>query len=163
MPTLVFRGERSVEDLSARLYSRLTARQKEKVVARLLEDNPQLANLRDLPAGAVLHVEDLPELRAKRRPDREKPELAEHAGLAAAVEAFGSEYARRVDAARKQVTDQKAVLRSTAFKKAWEAGNQDRAQTRSVLQALDDRAERLTKRRRAVQKALRELMKQLEN
>lgn len=158
MPVLVFRNERSVADLGDRLFTRLGKRQRERVEAALLAANPQLANLRDVPEGAVLRVPDMPELNHKRKPDPETPEDARRAELTDALESFGSRFDKQIRQAGQRVTEQKALLRSATFRKAWQAGHRDRAQAKKVNKALERREEALNQRRQLLKDALDDLL-----
>jgi hypothetical protein len=77
MPITTFNGEKNLNELSDKLFVRLTPLQREKVGAALLKANPQLGELSSVPPGAILKIPDLPELSAKTRgaPDTPNAQL----------------------------------------------------------------------------------------
>jgi hypothetical protein len=61
MRLAIFKGEKSIEDLAARLFARGGDAQASKQAAEvLIEANPQLANLERVPSGSVVMVPDTP-------------------------------------------------------------------------------------------------------
>jgi hypothetical protein len=97
MPRITsFQGEKKIGDLAARLYGDLPAAQLKRAQQALLEANPQLKTLRDVPAGALLVVPEIP----GRKPGAAAPAAA---GDAPGVELLG-ELAQAVTAYRRRLT-----------------------------------------------------------
>ena len=163
MNMLVFHGERSVSDISKRVFSRLTPRQKEKVEAALIEANPHLKNLGQVPEGAVLHVPELPELSHKRKPDPDRPDAQINSELVHTLTAFNTAYGKRITQEKKNVTPQRALLKSVKFKRATGRNRHSAALAVKTAKALEARSKTITAKQKSMKTAINKLLEDLES
>lgn len=117
MAVTIYRGEKNVGELADKLFTGLSARQRDKTEAALLKANPQLAELSTLRAGAILHVPNLPELRAKARRARENPADQIAVQLSTALSAFDKHLTQHHAAAAAAVEETDRVLADKALAK----------------------------------------------
>jgi hypothetical protein len=163
MPIATFRGERSVDEITDKLYTGLTDRQREKARAAMLEANPQLATIDKVRNGSVLRVPRLPELRAKTNRSLENPDAQVALGISDALADYRKSFALRVKQSQASVQAQTKLAGSAGFKRALEqhagAGELASAMERSLKQRatiLDQRAERFE---RALERVVKDLDK----
>jgi Tfp pilus assembly protein FimV len=163
MPTLTtFRGEKSVSELSNKLFGRLTSKQKERVEEALLKANPQLGNIGNLRAGTILHVPNLPELRTKTRRTLENPDEQIAARLGDDLSAYDKRLAARRDSAQAQVAEAAKLLTDKALTKAI---GDDPALKKLVAEIGKKNAERketLSERRKAFGSVFKQMQKDLD-
>ena len=117
MPFATFRGEKTVAEITDKLFSRLTPRQREKAEASILKANPQLGNITKLRKGSILRIPDLPDLQAKTNRSLESPDAQIAKNITTALDILGKHIAEQVNTEQKMIKQQSALLKSSKFKK----------------------------------------------
>jgi hypothetical protein len=154
MRLAIFKGEKRIEDLAARLFQAKggDAQASEHATAALIEANPQLANLDRVPSGAVVVVPDTPH--AVNASEVVRPMATPAADLARSmaehVTAFTSGLAAVADIAAKEADLTLKQLQDPALKRAAEADpvlkqrlTAIEANTKSTLEDVKKRQTRL--------------------
>ena len=161
MAIATFRGERSVGEITDKLYSRLTPLQRKKAEAALIKANPQLQKIRKLPQGAILHVPDLPELRAKTNRSLENPDDQIVKNIAGALDNFAKHISKQTGDEQKAIKQQAALLKSAKFKKDISAAEVPQALAADAAKALNARSKDIEARRKKVEESIKQAMKDL--
>ena len=162
MPIATFHGERTIADIADALFDRLTPRQREKAEAAILKANPQLRDIRTLPAGTLLRVPALPELRAKANRNRENPEADIAENLADTLSTFNKGFADHVTVARRATKAQSALLKSAKFKRAISNAPKLQELAGEATKALNTRSQSFGARQKQVDEAISQALKELE-
>jgi len=161
MAIATYRGERSVSEITNKLFTKLTPLQREKAEAALLKANPQLSNLRKLPKGSILRVPDLPELRAKTSRSLENPDDQIVKQISESLDAFNKHMRQQVDSEQKSVKQQTALLKSARFKKDISKSEQLQALASDASKALSARSKNIAERQKKVDASIKQAMKDL--
>ncbi len=161
MAIATFRGERSVSEITNKLFTKLTPLQREKAETALLKANPQLSNIRKLPKGSILRVPDLPELRAKTNRSLENPDdqIVKH--ITESLDAFSKHMRQQVGSEQKSVKQQVALLKSAKFKKDISKSEQLQALAADANKALSVRSKNIAERQKKVDETIKQAMKDL--
>jgi len=162
MPIATFRGEKTVGEIADKLYLRLTPKQRETAEAAILKANPQLANLREVPKGAVLRVPDIPELRAKTNRNLENPDAQIAAMVGEALASFGSRLDAHTQSADAEIKAQLALLKGKDIKAALANAPTLQAQAQGATEALTARAKAISAGQKALQSALKQAISDLD-
>ena len=111
MRYLPIRRERSVRAIAERVYGDLTPEVRARAEAALLKENPQLKRVRDLPAGSVVRVPELDDVRAtgKRSVNDPVGDLVDE--TVETLEAFEKDMAKRFARAERTLQEEAALLR----------------------------------------------------
>lgn len=151
MPTFAtFEGERTVDEIADRLFTRLTPRQRETATAAILRANPQLDRIRELPQGAVIEVPDIPALRAKATALNESPDRTTLKLLDTAMRAYVERLQERHSRDEQEVKAQAALVRSSQFNQLISRSQELVALAKEAGEALDARMETSAARQKAV-------------
>lgn len=161
MAIATFRGERSVSEITNKLFTKLTPLQREKAEAALLKANPQLSNIRKLPKGSILRVPDLPELRAKTNRSLENPDDQIVKDITESLDAFSKHMRQQVDSEQKSVKQQTALLKSAKFKKDISKSEQLQALAADASKALSARSKNIAERQKKIDASIKQAMKDL--
>ncbi len=161
MAIATFRGERSVGEITDKLYSRLTPLQRKKAESALIKANPKLQKIRKLPQGAILHVTDLPELRAKTNRSLENPDDQIVKNIVDALGNFGKHISKQTGDEQKAIKQQAALLKSAKFKKDISAAEVPQALAADAAKALNARSKDIDARRKKVEESIKQAMKDL--
>ncbi|QID17606.1 hypothetical protein G3580_08085 [Nitrogeniibacter mangrovi] len=156
MPIATFRGEKTVADIADKMYVRLTPKQRETAAAAILKANPQLADLRTVPEGAIVRVPDLPELRPKTNRSLENPDAQIADAIGDALAAADARLTTRIEQAQADLKTQTALAKDRQIKAAL-------ANAPGLQQAVDAAAKTWaadTKRLEARRSALAAMIKQ---
>lgn len=153
-----FQGERSISAIADRLYVGLTDTQRKKVEAVLLRANPHLAKIKDVQAGAILQVPDIPELRPKLDPNNEQPTAQVASNLSDALNAYDKHLAERFAASEVTTRTQLALLKSAGFKRAVADTKNVKNVAGSAASALQARSEADSKQKSAAQAAIEQAL-----
>jgi len=148
MAIATYRGERSVSEITNKLFTKLTPLQREKAETALLKANPQLSNIRKLPKGSILRVPDLPELRAKTNRSLENPDDQIVKDITESLGAFSKHMRQQVDSEQKSVKQQTALLKSAKFKKDISKAEQLQALAADANKALSARSKNIAERQK---------------
>ena len=161
MAIATYRGERSVSEITNKLFTKLTPLQREKAETALLKANPQLGNIRKLPKGSILRVPDLPELRAKtnRRLENPDDQIVKH--ITESLDAFGKHMRQQIDSEQKSVKQQTKLLKSAKFKKDISKSEQLQALAADANKALSARSKNIAERQKKVDETIRQAVKDL--
>jgi len=161
MAIATYRGERSVSEITDKLFSKLTPLQREKAETALVKANPQLSNIRKLPKGAILRVPDLPELRAKTNRSLENPDDQIVKQITEALDAFSKHISRQVDSENASVKQQITLLKSPRFKKDISNSDELQALAADAEKALSARSKNIAERQKKVDESIRQAVKDL--
>lgn len=161
MPIATYRGERSVSEITDKLFSRLTPRQREKAESALIKANPQLSNIPELPMGAILRVPDIPELRAKTNRSLENPDDQIVKQITEALDVFGKHISSQVDDEKESVKQQITLLKSAKFKKGISSSDELQALAADANKALSARSKNITERKKKVDESIQLAVKGL--
>ncbi len=161
MAIATYRGERNVREITDKLFSNLTPRQREKAELALIKANPQLSNIRKLPKGAILRVPDLPELRAKTNRNLENPDDQIVKQISDALDAFGKQMGRQVGNEQKMIKKQTALLKSAKFKKDISNAEVLQALASDANRALSVHSKKIAERQKRVDESIQQVMKDL--
>ena len=161
MAIATYRGERSVREITNKLFTKLTPLQREKAETALLKANPQLSNIRKLPKGSILRVPDLPELRAKtnRRLENPDDQIVKH--ITESLDAFGKHMRQQIDSEQKSVKQQTKLLKSAKFKKDISKSEQLQVLAADANKALSARSINIAERQKKVDETIRQAVKDL--
>ena len=161
MAIATYRGERSVSEITNKLFTKLTPLQREKAETALLKANPQLSNIRKLPKGSILRVPDLPELRAKtnRRLENPDDQIVKH--ITESLDAFGKHMRQQIDSEQKSVKQQTKLLKSAKFKKDISKSEQLQVLAADANKALSARSINIAERQKKVDETIRQAVKDL--
>lgn len=110
MPTITLRGERSLVEITDRLFVDLTPQQRRQVEAALLRANPGLREPRRFTSGLVVDLPELPELRDKARRDQDAPAAHLARALADALGNADKVLAQAIEAERQAIKEQVETL-----------------------------------------------------
>lgn len=163
MTITTFRGEKSLGDITKKLFVRLTPRQQEKIEAALLKANPQLGEIDKLRAGTILHVPDLPELRSKTRRALESPDQQILAQLREDLGAYDKHLAARTETAQAQVAATAALLKDKNLIRAIGNDTALKQLLGEIGKSNSQRKQSLVDRQKALDVALEQIQKQLES
>lgn len=161
MAIATFRGERSVGEITDKLYSKLTPLQRKKAESALIKANPQLHNIRKLSQGAILRVPDLPELRAKTNRSLENSDDQIVKNIVDALGNFGKHISKQTGDEQKAIKQQAALLKSAKFKKDISAAEVPQALAADAAKALNARSKDIDARRKKVEESIKQAMKDL--
>ena len=161
MAIATFRGERSVGEITDKLYSKLTPLQRKKAESALIKANPQLHNIRKLSQGAILRVPDLPELRAKTNRSLETSDDQIVKNIVDALGNFGKHISKQTGDEQKAIKQQAALLKSAKFKKDISAAEVPQALAADAAKALNARSKDIDARRKKVEESIKQAMKDL--
>lgn len=161
MAIATFRGERSVGEITDKLYSKLTPLQRKKAESALIKANPQLHNIRKLSQGAILRVPDLPELRAKTNRSLENSDDQIVKNIVDALGNFGKHISKQTGDEQKAIKQQAALLKSAKFKKDISAAEVPKALAADAAKALNARSKDIDARRKKVEESIKQAMKDL--
>lgn len=161
MAIATFRGERSVSEITNKLFTKLTPLQREKAETALLKANPQLSNIRKLPKGSILRVPDLPELRAKTNRSLENPDDQIVKQITESLDAFSKHMRQQVASEQKSVKQQTALLKSAKLKKDISKSEQLQALASDANKALGVRSKNIDERQKKVDETIKQAMKDL--
>ena len=157
-----FAGEKTISDLIKTHYGALSAAEAKRAEKLIVDANPQLKSLADVPAGAVLR---LPPVTAKKA----KPPSGEDAAVQA--EAYNELFDRFAEELKAAIEEETRTLKEDErigadVKKAVDQTPDAGKLLEEVRRGLKDRAARLTEARElldelpAIQSAVEELLKQ---
>ncbi|MDI5986279.1 hypothetical protein QLQ85_15910 [Halomonas sp. M4R5S39] len=164
MPIATFRGERSVAEVVDKLYVKLTPRQRETVEAAILKANPRLRDIGNLRDGTILHVPDLPKLRAKTRTNRtlENPVTQVAATLVDDLDGYGRRLAERVRVDQQDAKAQLTLLKSARFKAALGGAPHLQELAEQAARAIEARSKTIKERQGTLETALKRALADLE-
>jgi hypothetical protein len=162
MAIATFRGESSVSEIINKLFTKLTPLQREKAETALLKANPQLSNIRKLPKGTILHVPDLPELRAKTNRSLENPDDQVVKNLADALGDFNKLMQRQISTEQESVKQQDRLIKSAKFKKDISNAPELQALAKDATKALSTRSKNIAERQKNVEAAIKQAVKDLQ-
>jgi hypothetical protein len=162
MAIATYRGERSVGEITDKLYTKLTPAQREKAETALIKANPQLKNIRKLPQGAILRVPDMPELRAKTTRSLENPDdqIVKH--ITQSLAAFSKHLGGQVSAEQESIKQQGSLLKSAKFKKDIAAAEGLQALAQEAGKTLGERSSDIGARQKKVDQAIKQVAKDFE-
>ena len=161
MAIATFRGERSVSEITDKLYSKLTPLQREKAESALIKANPQLRKIRKLPRGTILHVPDLPELRAKTNRSLENPDDQIVKNIVGALGDFSKHMDKQASIEQKSIKQQTTLLKSAKFKKDTSNLEESQALAKDASKALTARSKNIDARRKKVEESIKQAVKDL--
>jgi hypothetical protein len=163
MPITTFNGEKNLDELSDKLFVRLTPLQREKVGAALLKANPQLGELSSVPPGAILKVPDLPELSAKTRGAPDSPDAQLMAQLQTGLASYDKRLGTRNEEAKVAITQTKRVLADPALIRVIADDPTLRALVDGIGKANEAREGELAQQQKDFSVALEQLLKDLDS
>lgn len=150
MPFATFKGEASVEEIADRVFLNLTPKQRETAARAILKANPRLKRLKDVPAGVLIEVPDIPALRAKTAHVDGAPGREILASLQIAVKEHTEQLFNRQDRDAERIKVEAAALADPIFRKAI-------SQSQSVMALADEAALTLELRAKTAEKRRKEL------
>lgn len=162
MAIATYRGERSISEITDKLYSKLTPAQRAKAEAALIRENPQLNNLRKLPEGAVLRVPDLPELSAKTTRSLENPDDQIARNISQSLADFRKRLGEQASAEQETIKQQGSLLKSAKFKKDIAAAEGLQTLAQDASKTLGERARDIGERQKKVDQAIKQVTRELE-
>jgi hypothetical protein len=163
MPILTFSGEKNLDELSDKLFVRLTPRQREKVSDALLKANPQLGELTTVPPGTLLDVPDLPELSAKARAVPDSPDQQLLAQLRSELGGYQKRLATRYDDAQADLAGSKRILADQVLIKVIGEDPTLRALVDGIGKANEARAGELAQQQKDFSGAMDQMLKDLDS
>ena len=110
--TTALTGESTVGALADRLYANLTPASRKLALAALIRANPHLGQAGKLAPGMVVRVPEVPELTVKAAQAGINPVKDVKKTLSNAVGAYQKRLAQAIDVAKKDVSDQVALLKT---------------------------------------------------
>jgi phage tail protein X len=149
-----FEGERSVGDLADRLFVGLTARQRETAVAALVRANPRLAQIEEVPAGAVLEVPNIPALRPKTARTVATPDSQALLLLGEAVQSYARRLIERHEEDVAAIKAESTLISSARFTRAVAQSGAVRTLAEEARAALQTRVKDATLKARTLETAL---------
>ncbi|MDB5979767.1 MAG: hypothetical protein JWQ69_782 [Pseudomonas sp.] len=161
MPILTFSGEKNIDELSDKLFVRLTPRQREKVSDALLKANPQLGELATVAPGTLLDVPDLPELSAKARAVSDSPDQLLLAQLRNELGGYQKRLAARYDDVQAELEGSKRVLADQVLIKVIGEDPMLRAVVDGIGKANEARAGELAQQQKDFSGAMDQMLKDL--
>ena len=161
MNIMSYQGESSVTEVTNRIYTRLTPRQRERAEAAILKANPQLANIRAVSRGTVLRVPDIPELHAKRKNNPENPKTRFDKQMTESIAAFSRQFAEQTSSEQEETKAQLVLLKNRQFKKAITNKPHLKKQATSLTRSLTTRSAEVKERDKAVQLAVKQMLENL--
>ena len=162
MAIATYRGERSVSEITEKLFTRLTPAQRAKAETALVKANPQLKNIRKLPRGAILRVPDLPELRAKTTRNLENPDdqIVKHINRSLA--AFSKHLGSQLSAEQDSIKQQASLLKSAKFKKDIASAEGLKGLAKEADKTLGVRSKAIGERQKKIDEAIKQVAKDFE-
>jgi hypothetical protein len=161
MPILTFNGEKNLDELSDKLFVRLTPRQREKVSDALLKANPQLGKLATVPPGTLLDVPDLPELSAKAKAQSDSPDQQLLAQLRSELGGYQKRLSTRYDDAQAELAGSTRVLADQVLIKVIGEDPTLRALVDGIGKANQARAGELAQQQKDLSGAMDQMLKDL--
>lgn len=161
MPILTFSGEKNLDELSDKLFVRLTPRQREKVSDALLKANPQLGELATVPPGTLLDVPDLPELSAKAKAQSDSPDQQLLAQLRNELGGYQKRLSARYDDAQIELAGTANVLGDQVLIKVMGEDPMLRALVDGIGKANQARAGELAQQQKDLSGAMDQMLKDL--
>jgi len=162
MAIATYRGERSISEITDKLYSKLTPAQRTRAEAALIKENPQLKNIRKLPEGAILRVPDLPELSTKTTRSLENPDDQIARSISQSLADFSKRLAEQASAEQEAIKQQSGLLKSAKFKKDIGAAEGLLELAQAAGTTLGERARDIGERQKKADQAIKEVTRELE-
>jgi hypothetical protein len=116
-----FRGEKRLEDLSARLFGKLKSADAKRARAALLDANPELEHLDRMSAGRPIRVPEVDGVRPKRDAGISTPREELVAAAAAHLQAYATHLRRSLTAERRDIAAMRKLLDSADFRRVVES------------------------------------------
>ena len=162
MAIATYRGERSVSEITEKLFTRLTPAQRAKAETALVKANPQLKNISKLPKGAILRVPDLPELRTKTTRSLENPDdqIVKH--ITRSLAAFSKHLGGQSSTEQASIKQQGSLLKSAKFKKDIASTEGLQALAKEAGKTLGVRAKAIGERQKKVDEAIKQVARDFE-
>jgi hypothetical protein len=162
MAIATYRGEKSVSEITDKLYTKLTPAQRVTAEAALIKENPQLSNIRKLPDGAILRVPDLPELQPKTTRNLENPDDQIVKNISQSLADFSKRLGEQVSAEQASIKQQGSLLKSAKFKKDIAAAEGLQALALEAAKTLGERSQDIGERQKKVDQAIKQVAKDLD-
>lgn len=163
MPITPFNGEKNLDELSDKLFVRLTPLQRKKVGAALLKANPQLGELTSVPPGAILNVPDLPELSAKTRGAPDSPNVQMMGRLRSELASYDKRLGARFEEANVAIAHAKRALTEPILTKEIGKDGTLRTLVDGIGKANEAREGELAQQQKHFGVALEQLLKDLDS
>jgi len=154
MPFVTFQGECSVDELADRLFARLTPKQRAAATAALIRANPRLERIEAVPKGTLLHVPDIPALRAKATASNESPDRQVLQLIDESTRAYAERLLDRQASDEAEIKKQAATIKSAQFTKAISKSKDLVALAEQARASLEARAKSAGERRKALETAV---------
>ena len=117
MPVMLFKGERRLSEVISRAYGPgLSAAEAKRAEAAMVAANPQLAKLREVPAGALLEIPRLPGARPVPQHDTPERRPEEVEATRTSLEEYRKRLGARLAAERDALEATAAILKSAEAK-----------------------------------------------
>ena len=112
MRYLVLEREKSVEEIAGKAYRNLPAAERKKAEKALIKENPQLKNMANVRAGALIRVPEGPRAERLNRRNVVDPvaDLADK--VADQLESFEDELRRHFKAHAEEISDYSAIIKA---------------------------------------------------
>jgi len=161
MPIATFRGERSVNEVTDKLFSNLTDRQREIASTAILKANPQLADIKNVRDGTVLRVPKIPELRPKTNRSLENPDAQIANDINDALSHYRKTIGERVAQSQESTKQQMKLAGNTSLKRLLAQHDGASKLADELKGSLKQRATALTERSEKFERAVRQISKDL--
>jgi phage tail protein X len=162
MPFVTYRGEETVAELADKLYVNLNPRQREAAEAAILKANPQLRDLGSVPKGAVLHVPEIPTVRARTARTVENPDVQVAGSVETALRQYAHDLTERIKADQEEVKTQVALLKNRKFRSAIDKEPELARTAELAAKALAVRATVLKAQQKTVDSAIKQALADLD-
>lgn len=162
MPFATFRGEKTVAEITDKLFSRLTPRQREKAEAAILKANPRLGTISKLRKGSILRIPNLADLHAKTNRSLENPDAQIAKNITNALDTFGKRMVDQASIEQGIIKQQGALLKSGKFKKALANAPDLQALANDAAKVLSARPKAIVERKKNVDESIRQALKDLQ-
>ena len=163
MAIATFRGEKNIGEITDKLFSRLTPKQRKRVEVELLKANPQLRDIKKLKKGTVLRVPKIPELKAKTNRSLENPDDQIAQDLSEALDTFGEYMKQRFEVAQDSVKQQIKLTKSAQFKKGISDSEVLIETASEAVKALDVRSKKIASQIKDLNSLIPDIIKDIEN
>lgn len=162
MPIATFRGEANVHALADRLYTGLTARQRQKVERALLRANPRLREIETMEEGTLLRVPDIAEVRPKANQEGGEVDAEVATRISDALQNYGENLRQRFERDVQETKEQQAVLKNRRLRPLFENSAAAKDVAASASKTLKRRANDSSKRLAATEKAIKDALTDLQ-
>lgn len=161
MPIATFRGEKSVNELTDKLFTNLTDRQRDIASNAILKANPQLADIRNVRDGTVLRVPKIPELRPKTNRSLENPDAQIANDINDALSRYRKTIGERIAQNQETTKQQLKLAGNTSLKRVLAQHAGGGALADELKSSLKQRATSLKERSEKFERAIQRMSKDL--